>query len=311
MKCTNCNNEIPNDSKYCKNCGTKILKIESNNVKEEKTICNNCGSDISECSNFCKQCGHAINSQYTKKDLLKFYLPISAVVLFTVYALAAMTSYFIIALGIFITVLLLILSKLDRNKKNIIGVSSVILLIVLIEFIIAKPSPTAIIEKTIYSSDINVAVDVVSNDYSKKSNSFQTNITISKAWYNYDFAINSPTGESIPLYFYDSEFNSDEKYILYNSRYFKYKINLNSSLPLKASSNNESYKNNDSDSYYYDTENRKLMASKLSDIVHVEGCFYTNRIKAENAVYFDTFAEANFYNYDTCSKCWAYVYNNY
>lgn len=63
MKCPNCNNNIPNDSKFCKHCGHHIE--ESNRVIK----CSNlkCGKEIPSDSKFCPFCGEPL---YNKVESL-------------------------------------------------------------------------------------------------------------------------------------------------------------------------------------------------------------------------------------------------
>lgn len=49
MLCPNCHTQIPNGSKFCNHCGTKI-----NNK------CPNCGADIIDGSTFCADCGQKL-----------------------------------------------------------------------------------------------------------------------------------------------------------------------------------------------------------------------------------------------------------
>lgn len=49
MLCPNCNAQIPNGSKFCNHCGSKI------NDK-----CPNCGADIPQGSSFCSECGQKL-----------------------------------------------------------------------------------------------------------------------------------------------------------------------------------------------------------------------------------------------------------
>ena len=56
--CPSCNFELPNDAKFCKNCGTKIEISEQ--VKMLGDVCCNCGSQITEGAKFCSKCGNKV-----------------------------------------------------------------------------------------------------------------------------------------------------------------------------------------------------------------------------------------------------------
>lgn len=58
MKCSNCNNNIPDDSKFCNHCGPHIEENEG------VTKCSNpqCGKEIPSDSKFCPFCGTKVSS---------------------------------------------------------------------------------------------------------------------------------------------------------------------------------------------------------------------------------------------------------
>lgn len=65
MKCTKCNNEIPEGSKFCNHCGTKVEMI--NGVK-----CPHCGYvNLSDTVNFCTECGKEIVSSGKYDGVMK------------------------------------------------------------------------------------------------------------------------------------------------------------------------------------------------------------------------------------------------
>ena len=53
IKCSNCGEEIPQDSKFCLSCGQKVEVSEG----PKKIKCPNCGESVPE-GKFCLQCGH-------------------------------------------------------------------------------------------------------------------------------------------------------------------------------------------------------------------------------------------------------------
>lgn len=58
VKCSKCESEV-GDSKFCPNCGSKIVKPapQENNTKK---FCPNCGNEVGD-SKFCPECGFEIN----------------------------------------------------------------------------------------------------------------------------------------------------------------------------------------------------------------------------------------------------------
>lgn len=52
IKCPNCNQENPNDSKFCSTCGKKL---------ETFSTCPSCGGQVARGSAFCPQCGKKLN----------------------------------------------------------------------------------------------------------------------------------------------------------------------------------------------------------------------------------------------------------
>ncbi len=73
--CPECGNEIPDDSKFCYNCGRSnkdAIKIdEKGNVLQGNNICKTCGCEISPKDLFCQHCGTAI----TKDQMVTTFKP--------------------------------------------------------------------------------------------------------------------------------------------------------------------------------------------------------------------------------------------
>ncbi|MFC1896673.1 zinc-ribbon domain-containing protein, partial [Thermodesulfobacteriota bacterium] len=76
MKCPKCEFDNPEDSKFCRNCGSSLELDET---------CPNCGSSHPPGSNFCNKCGHDLTSPEKtppkdlsfedKVDKIQRYLP--------------------------------------------------------------------------------------------------------------------------------------------------------------------------------------------------------------------------------------------
>lgn len=54
--CQNCGCEVDDESKFCKNCGSEIVKNEVVEVSETK-FCANCGFEMDKSTKFCPECG--------------------------------------------------------------------------------------------------------------------------------------------------------------------------------------------------------------------------------------------------------------
>ena len=57
-KCPNCKAVIKNDAQFCSNCGTRIEKIEKQDIDINR--CPNCGYEVEANSAFCSNCGAKI-----------------------------------------------------------------------------------------------------------------------------------------------------------------------------------------------------------------------------------------------------------
>ncbi len=54
IKCPNCENELPENAKFCLECGTKIVNLADNEM-----ICPECGKKTSK-GKFCMECGQPL-----------------------------------------------------------------------------------------------------------------------------------------------------------------------------------------------------------------------------------------------------------
>lgn len=63
-KCSNCEKEIAEGTKFCPFCGTEqvISQPEQETVEESAVICPNCGNELSGEAKFCNKCGAKIES---------------------------------------------------------------------------------------------------------------------------------------------------------------------------------------------------------------------------------------------------------
>ena len=62
MKCPNCNNEITDNAKFCRYCGTKI------ETQPEQAKCPKCGALNRQGATFCDSCGAKMREDETPKD---------------------------------------------------------------------------------------------------------------------------------------------------------------------------------------------------------------------------------------------------
>ena len=59
MKCSNCNNEIPENTKFCTFCGTPVKK------EEKSPVCPSCGAQVKAGASFCTSCGNKLEAKAT------------------------------------------------------------------------------------------------------------------------------------------------------------------------------------------------------------------------------------------------------
>lgn len=89
--CKTCGCELPEEAKFCRECGSEVIVEE--NVNKTK-FCANCGSEISNVAKFCSECGSPTsNSPHTKNTYN------SVVRADKSPGLAAVLSFFIVGLG--------------------------------------------------------------------------------------------------------------------------------------------------------------------------------------------------------------------
>jgi len=58
MKCSNCGNDLPPQSRFCLHCGTKV-------PAEHDNKCSACGTALKPNAQFCHQCGQSVAPQHT------------------------------------------------------------------------------------------------------------------------------------------------------------------------------------------------------------------------------------------------------
>ncbi len=87
VSCRNCGCEIPEGSKFCKECGFEV-------IAEENQFCSNCGYKMPKGAKFCKECGTPVS------DNTQTGTTVSTVISDEKNpVLAALLSFFIIGLG--------------------------------------------------------------------------------------------------------------------------------------------------------------------------------------------------------------------
>ncbi|SHJ84482.1 Double zinc ribbon [Anaerocolumna jejuensis DSM 15929] len=63
MICPYCSKDIPDDSRFCVNCGKKLTETYSNSCR-----CTSCGSQIRADDKFCVNCGSPVSSTAVKSS---------------------------------------------------------------------------------------------------------------------------------------------------------------------------------------------------------------------------------------------------
>ena len=59
MKCNNCNQELPENAKFCFSCGAKV----------GNPFCMNCGAKLVEGARFCMMCGASLTSETERSEI--------------------------------------------------------------------------------------------------------------------------------------------------------------------------------------------------------------------------------------------------
>lgn len=73
MKCTHCKSEIPQDYKFCPDCGHLVKSKKQNRKQASGLICPSCKTKILiEEVNFCPYCGHNLRSTNSTLHPLTF-----------------------------------------------------------------------------------------------------------------------------------------------------------------------------------------------------------------------------------------------
>ncbi len=81
-KCPNCGNVIPENAKFCLECGTKVEKLSENEIicpkcgcktakgkfcsecgAKLQSVCHNCGKELPQDAKFCLECGQRIGGE--------------------------------------------------------------------------------------------------------------------------------------------------------------------------------------------------------------------------------------------------------
>lgn len=74
MKCTNCGSELPPNSKFCEQCGTKVKAEETTGKNYQVTKrCKVCGAELKPGFMFCGRCGAPVR-EYWKRNPITYRL---------------------------------------------------------------------------------------------------------------------------------------------------------------------------------------------------------------------------------------------
>lgn len=96
LKCKECGSEIPEDAKFCPNCGAA--------VKPESVACKKCGAENPAGTKFCKECGSALPRKTgssaprqpkntAREDTARFNNPYSYILVIALLAMVVATIY--------------------------------------------------------------------------------------------------------------------------------------------------------------------------------------------------------------------------
>lgn len=58
VKCSNCSTPLAENTKFCSNCGTKVVRPSDESQGGQKVFCSNCGEKLPPGSKFCSACGN-------------------------------------------------------------------------------------------------------------------------------------------------------------------------------------------------------------------------------------------------------------
>lgn len=102
MYCKKCGRELKKESKFCNQCGNKVVvddkkKLEEKEIggkgnEREKFYCRNCGKSIDKNSNVCPECGYHLSKGNQNNDsvenffiyLVSLFIPLVGIIIWMV-----------------------------------------------------------------------------------------------------------------------------------------------------------------------------------------------------------------------------------